>query len=212
MCTAKQFLLKLGEALVWTGWGSVRGEAGRSVAPAGAHKAGARPGSGSRSKRWSAAGEIRSTAAPKNCHRYPIIVYAYARFGCLGWLRYREAFHHLLAPYDLGISRKFLIKESACDIHKSSYRDRKSTFSDERMSYSPYSPNASYQDLALTAPLTWATSLGWTSAVTCCNVYREYYVPVTSNCRKLPSFFYFTSSSYVKLCSSYHSNCLSYEM
>ena len=32
----------------------------------------------------------------------------------------------------------------------------------------------------LTAPLTWAASLGWTSAVTCCNFdfYREYYVPV----------------------------------
>ena len=29
-----------------------------------------------------------------------------------------------------------------------------------------------------TAVLTWAASLGWTSAVTCCNVYREYHVPV----------------------------------
>ena len=27
----------------------------------------------------------------------------------------------------------------------------------------------------LTAPLTWAASLSWTSAVTCCNIYREYY-------------------------------------
>ena len=30
----------------------------------------------------------------------------------------------------------------------------------------------------LTAVLTWAASLGWTSAVTCCNIYREYHVPV----------------------------------
>ena len=30
----------------------------------------------------------------------------------------------------------------------------------------------------LTALLTWAASLGWTSAVTCCNTYREYYVSV----------------------------------
>ena len=29
-----------------------------------------------------------------------------------------------------------------------------------------------------TAVLTWAASLGWTSAVTCCNIYREYHVPV----------------------------------
>ena len=37
----------------------------------------------------------------------------------------------------------------------------------------------------LTAPFTWAASLGWTSAVTCCNIYREYYVPVG----KLSSFY-----------------------
>ena len=30
----------------------------------------------------------------------------------------------------------------------------------------------------LTALLTWATSLGWTSAVTCCNIYREYHAPI----------------------------------
>ena len=30
----------------------------------------------------------------------------------------------------------------------------------------------------LTALLTWAASLGWTSAVTCCNIYREYHAPV----------------------------------
>ena len=30
----------------------------------------------------------------------------------------------------------------------------------------------------LTAVLTWAASLGWTSAVTCCNIYRECHVPV----------------------------------
>ena len=30
----------------------------------------------------------------------------------------------------------------------------------------------------LTALLTWAASLGWTSAVTCCNIYREYHVSV----------------------------------
>ena len=29
-----------------------------------------------------------------------------------------------------------------------------------------------------TAVLTWAASLGWTSAVTCCNIYSEYHVPV----------------------------------
>ena len=29
-----------------------------------------------------------------------------------------------------------------------------------------------------TAVLTWAASLGWTFAVTCCNIYREYHVPV----------------------------------
>ena len=30
----------------------------------------------------------------------------------------------------------------------------------------------------LTELLTWAASLGWTSAVTCCNIYREYHAPV----------------------------------
>ena len=30
----------------------------------------------------------------------------------------------------------------------------------------------------LTALLTWAASLGWTSAVTCCNTYREYHAPL----------------------------------
>ena len=30
----------------------------------------------------------------------------------------------------------------------------------------------------LTVVLTWATSLGWTSPVTCCNIYMEYHVPV----------------------------------
>ena len=30
----------------------------------------------------------------------------------------------------------------------------------------------------LTALLTWAASLGWTSAVTCCSIYREYHEPV----------------------------------
>ena len=30
----------------------------------------------------------------------------------------------------------------------------------------------------LTVLLTWAASLGWTSAVTCCNIYREYHVSV----------------------------------
>ena len=39
----------------------------------------------------------------------------------------------------------------------------------------------------LTALLTWAASLGWTSAVTCCNIYREYYVPTCT-------FWVFTSS------------------
>ena len=29
----------------------------------------------------------------------------------------------------------------------------------------------------LTALLTWAASLGWTSAVTCCDIYREYHAP-----------------------------------
>ena len=38
-----------------------------------------------------------------------------------------------------------------------------------------------------TALLTWAASLGWTSAVTCCNIYREYYVPTCT-------FWVFTSS------------------
>ena len=36
----------------------------------------------------------------------------------------------------------------------------------------------------LTALLTWAASLGWTSAVTCCNIYGEYHTPVSrSNSR-----------------------------
>ena len=43
--------------------------------------------------------------------------------------------------------------------------------SDERMWYSPYVHVLS----RLTALLTWAASLGWTSAVTCCNIYREYH-------------------------------------
>ena len=30
----------------------------------------------------------------------------------------------------------------------------------------------------LTALLTWAASLGWTSAVPCCNIFREYHAPV----------------------------------
>ena len=32
----------------------------------------------------------------------------------------------------------------------------------------------------LTALLTWAASLGWTRAVTCCNIYREYHAPTCS--------------------------------
>ena len=38
----------------------------------------------------------------------------------------------------------------------------------------------------LTALLSWAASLGWTSAVTCCNVYREYHEAVPP-----PQFFCF---------------------
>ena len=54
----------------------------------------------------------------------------------------------------------------------------------------------------LTALLTWAASLGWTSAaVTCCNIYREYHAPVV-----------FTKSCVHRFCSSHHSTCLSYEM
>ena len=45
----------------------------------------------------------------------------------------------------------------------------------------------------LTALLTWAASLGWTSAVTCCNIYREYYEPVV-----------FTLSYVHRSCSSHH--------
>ena len=44
----------------------------------------------------------------------------------------------------------------------------------------------------LTALLTWAATLGWTSAVTCCNIYRE--SPVV-----------FTSSYVHRFCSSHHS-------
>ena len=53
----------------------------------------------------------------------------------------------------------------------------------------------------LKALLTWAASLGWTStsAVTCCNIYREYHAPVD-----------FTLSYVHRFCSSHHSNCLSY--
>ena len=45
----------------------------------------------------------------------------------------------------------------------------------------------------LTALLTWAVSLGWSSAVTCCNIYREYHEPVV-----------FTLSYVHRLCSSHH--------
>ena len=55
----------------------------------------------------------------------------------------------------------------------------------------------------LTAVLTWAASLGWTSAVTCCNMYREYHVPVV--------FGFFTSYVH-RFCSPHHSNSLSFEM
>ena len=56
----------------------------------------------------------------------------------------------------------------------------------------------------LTALLTWAASLGWTSAVTCCNTYREYHAPVV----------FTLSYEYVhRFCSSYHhANCLPNEM
>ena len=50
-----------------------------------------------------------------------------------------------------------------------------------------------------TALLTWATSLGLTSAVTCCNIYREYHAPVV-----------FTSTYIHRFCSSHQSSCLSY--
>ena len=50
----------------------------------------------------------------------------------------------------------------------------------------------------LTALLTWATSPGWTSAETCCNVYKEYHASVV-----------FTLSYVRQFCSSHHhSNCL----
>ena len=53
----------------------------------------------------------------------------------------------------------------------------------------------------LTALLTWAASLVWTSAVTCCNIYREYHAPAV-----------FTLSYVHRFCSSHHhSSCLSYE-
>ena len=55
----------------------------------------------------------------------------------------------------------------------------------------------------LAALLTWAASPGWTSAVTCCYIYRVYHAPVV-----------FTKSyKYVhRFCSSHHSNCLSTEV
>ena len=46
----------------------------------------------------------------------------------------------------------------------------------------------------LTALLTWAASLGWTSAVTCCNIYREYHAPIV-----------FAESYVHRFCSSHHS-------
>ena len=57
----------------------------------------------------------------------------------------------------------------------------------------------------LTALLAWAASLGWTSAVTCCNIYREYHAPTCS--------FLVSTLSYVhRCCLSHHSNIRSYEM
>ena len=89
----------------------------------------------------------------------------------------------------------------------------------------------------LTAPLTWAASLGWTSAVTCYNIHREYYVRLAgklcsilrangvrslqswvSTVGELTADVYFSlfkfSSFYILVrwfCSSHHSNRPSYE-
>ena len=49
----------------------------------------------------------------------------------------------------------------------------------------------------------WAASLGWTSAVTCCNLYRGYHVPVV-----LGVFHHIRH----RFCSPHHSNSISYEM
>ena len=58
----------------------------------------------------------------------------------------------------------------------------------------------------LTALLTWAASPGWTSAVTCCNIYREYHVPVEL------CFLVFTLSYQVHVHRFWSSlTCLSYE-
>ena len=48
----------------------------------------------------------------------------------------------------------------------------------------------------LTAVLTWAASLGCTSPVTCCNIYREYHVPVV---------FEFLHHIRTSICSRHHS-------
>ena len=44
---------------------------------------------------------------------------------------------------------------------------------DERMWYSPFTIHVISR-----LTLTWAASLGWTSAVSCSNIYREYHAPV----------------------------------
>ena len=51
----------------------------------------------------------------------------------------------------------------------------------------------------LTALLRWAACLGWTFAVTCCNMYSENHVPVV-----------FTLSCAHRFCSFHHSNCISF--
>ena len=73
----------------------------------------------------------------------------------------------------------------SCDLQRSSYRNRKTLFPMRECDiHHIYAFN---QDLILTAPLIWAASLGWVSAVTCFNIYREYYVLITVG--KLSNFF-----------------------
>ena len=70
--------------------------------------------------------------------------------------------------------------------------------SDEAVWYSPFIHVLS----RLSALLTWAASLGCTSASNCCKIYREYHAHV---------FFTFSYVRTHRFCSSHHSNSLSYE-
>ena len=83
-------------------------------------------------------------------------------------------------------------------------RPKKHLFSDER-TYVIHQTRFIETDSAVNL-LTWAASLDWTSAVTCCNTYREYYVPVEKLSRILV--FHIIVGWF---CSSRHSNCLSHE-